>query len=166
MKRTLKPSLFFESHLRPPTGREMVSLPVQELASVLDSDDGGYDVIMNSNYYVNKVMPSGVLRPLSAAEMRYYQEPFTQPGSCRPIWQYLQDLPLGDESSEVSELISQYSISLTQSSLPKLMMYAVPGFITTIDTVMWARDNLSQLTLVDLGDALHYHPCHKSIIPQ
>lgn len=147
---------FLESHIRPPTTRDMISLPVQELAMVLSSDDAGYDVIMNSNYYVNKVLPGGVLRTLSEDEMKNYREPFDAPGSCQPIWQFLQELPLGDEQTSAVPIIEAYSQKLQESDLPKLMMYGIPGFLTTIDTVIWARDHFPNLELVDIGDALHY----------
>lgn len=152
----IKALAFLEAHVRPATNWEMVALPVQELAVLRDSEDGGYDVLMNSNYYVNKVMPNGVLRRLTETEMQHYREPFAEPGSCRPIWQYLQDLPMGEGPEDVVELISNYSEALTQSEIPKLMLYAVPGFITTIDTVQWALNNLPNLTQVDIGEALHY----------
>jgi len=152
----IKGLAFMESHLRPVIDWGMVSLPVQELAVVLNSPDGGYDVIMNSNYFVNKVLPSGVLRKLSEKEMVHYREPFMSTGSCKPLWQYLQDLPLGDGPKDVVDLITNYSKKLQIFTCPKLLMYAVPGFITTIATVQWARDHFPNLTLVDVGDALHY----------
>lgn len=152
----IKGLAFLESHIRPVSNWSMVSLPVQEMAVVLSAPDGGYDVIMNSNYFVNKVLPSGVLRRLTEKEMEYYRAPFLRPGACKPLWQYLQDLPLGDGPKDVEELITNYSKKLHLSNIPKLMMFAVPGFITTISTVEWARDNLPNLTLVDIGDALHY----------
>lgn len=147
---------FLEAHIRPVTDWSMVSLPVQELATVLSAPDGGYDVIMNSNYFVNKVLPGGVLRKLTDEEMDHYREPFTRNNACKPLWQYLQDLPLGDGPKEVVDLIANYSKKLQLSSLPKLMMYAIPGYITTISTVEWAKLNLPNLTMVDVGDALHY----------
>lgn len=147
---------FLESHIRPVKDWTMVALPVHELSQVMNSPDGGYDIIMNSQYFVNKVLPAGSLRKLSETELAYYRAPFTEPGSCLPLWQYLQDLPLGDGHTDVIDLISNYSTKLQQSSLPKLMMYAVPGFITTMDTVGWASKHLPALTQVDLGEALHY----------
>lgn len=152
----IKALAFLEAHVRPAIDWEMVSLPIQDMSSVLASEDGGYDVIMNSNYYVNKVLPSGVLRKLSDEEMSHYQQPFQQPGSCKPIWQFLQEMPLGEGANNVIDLIANYSAQLEKSGLPKLMLYAVPGFITTIDTVQWAKQHLPNLTLVDIGDALHY----------
>lgn len=152
----IKGIAFLEAHVRPVTDWAMVSLPIQELSLVLNSPDGGYDVIMNSNYFVNKVLPSGVMRKLSAEEMEHYREPFKEAGSCKPLWQYIHDLPLGDGPADVVELIANYSQKLQTSPIPKLMMYAVPGFITTISTVQWAKDHIAKLELVDIGDALHY----------
>lgn len=148
---------FLEAHIRLPTSRDNVSLPVQQLTQILDMPDGGYDVVMHSNYFVNKVLPSGVLRTLSEVEMQHYLAPFEKSGSCLPLWQYLQDLPLCDEDDcDVAALIKDYSAWLCETDIPKLMLYAVPGFVTTIDTVMWAKTHLTHLSQVDLGDALHY----------
>ncbi len=152
----IKGIAFLESHVQSVTDWSMVSLPVQELSVVLSAPDGGYDVIMNSNYFVNKVLPNGVLRRLTEREMEHYRAPFVRTGSCKVLWQYLQDLPLGDGPKDVEELITNYSKKLQQSQIPKLMMYAVPGFITTISTVEWVRDHFPNLTLVDVGDALHF----------
>ena len=152
----IKGLAFYEAHLRTPVTQEMVALPVHEIAEVLSAEDGGYDVIMNSNYYINKVLPSGVLRQLTDTEMQHYQAPFLAAGSCKPIWQFLQELPLGDGPDEIVKLIDDYSQKLTQTKLPKLMFYAVPGFRTTINTVQWAKEHFPNLTLIDIGDALHY----------
>ncbi len=147
---------FLETHIRANDDWDMVSLPVQELAQILSQDDGGYDTIVNTNYYVDKVFPKGILRTLSAEEMEAYRQPFNSPESREPIWQYLQDLPLGHPREDVLKLINTYSRALCESSIPKLMMYAVPGFITTMETVAWTQAHLKNLTLQDIGDALHY----------
>jgi haloalkane dehalogenase len=154
----IKALAFMEAHLRPVDGWEMVSLPVQELMLMLHSSDGGYDAIMHSNYYVDNVLPSGIIRRLTQEEMEHYRAPFTTEKSRQPIWQYLQDLPLGDDDGgqDALRIIKAYSEKLTHSSLPKLLLYAVPGFITTMESVTWARRNLPNLQMVDLGDALHY----------
>lgn len=152
---------FLESHIRPITSHNMLALPVQQWASILEADDGSFNKIMNGNYFVDKVMPSGCLRQLTEEEMNYYRAPFSKPGSCLPIWQYFQDLPLGKGPDDVLKLIENYSNKLKQSNIPKLMLYGVPGFTTTMDTVMWAKQNLPNLTLVDLDEALYYTPEYK-----
>jgi len=152
----VKALAFIESHIRPVEDWTMVALPVHELSQVLDDPDKGYNIIMNSNYFVNKVLPAGVIRKLTEVEMDHYRAPFEAPGSCKPLWQYLQDLPLGKGPEDVVKLIANYSDKLQKSEIPKLMIYAVPGFITTMDTVQWAQSHLPALELVDIDEALHY----------
>ncbi len=152
----IKGLAFLESHIRPTTDWDMLSLPVKQLATLLNRPGASYRAIVEQNYLVNKLLPNGVLRKLSAEEIARYSEPFPTPESRKPLWQYIQELPLGEEESEVVSSIETYSKWLQQSSLPKLMMYAVPGFITTMETIEWGKEHLKNLTLVALQDALHF----------
>ncbi len=152
----VKAMAFAEAHLRPITDWNMLSLPIQELASVRQTTDQGYHAIVNDNYYVNTVLSNSILRRLSAEEMKNYRAPFTLPGSTKPLWQYCQEFPLGGASTPVTEVIADYSDWLQQTTIPKLMMYSIPGYLTTIDTIQWARANLPNINLVDVGDGLHY----------
>lgn len=147
---------FLESHFRANTDWDMLSLPIQQIMSLREEPAGGQDKIINSNYFMENVFPLGVLRKLSNREMDYYQAPFLSPNSRQVIWQYLQELPIGDKQKGVTDFIQAYSEKLQQSDLPKLLLYAVPGFITTIDTVCWAKQHLPNLTSIDIGEALHY----------
>jgi haloalkane dehalogenase len=69
--------------------------------------------------------------------------------------QYLKELPNGNEQGNAAKIIAEYSKKLTHSKLPKLMLYSVPGFITTIATVMWAKKNIPNLEMIDIGEELH-----------
>lgn len=146
----------FESHLRPVTDWNMLSLPVQELGSLLQRPEAAYQAVMEENYLIRKLLPQGVIRKLSEEEIAVYEAPFPTIESRKPLWQYVQDLPLGDGPDAVVDLIEGYSAWLQQNELPKLLIYAVPGFITTIETVQWARDNIPNITLDVLEDALHF----------
>jgi len=146
---------FLESYVRPTTSWDMLSLPIQEMLCILDGGDR-LGEFSNTTNFVDNVLPAGVMRQLSSEEMACYREPFKEPGSAKPIWQYLRDLPKGRGDTEIVDLIGQYSNWLTASKCPKLMFYAIPGFNTTIDTVMWSRDNLPNLKLVEINDAFHY----------
>jgi haloalkane dehalogenase len=154
--KNVKAIAFLEGHIRPAIQKDMVALPVQERSSILNTEDSGYDLIMNSNHYVNKVMPAGAMRKLTDAEMAHYLEPFHASGSNKPIWQYLHDLPLGHKRTPVLDLISNYSEKLQHSKIPKLMLYAMPGFNTSIADIVWAKEHLPNLEVVEIDDALHY----------
>ncbi len=52
--------------------------------------------------------------------------------------------------------MKKYSHWLQKSRQPKLMIYAVPGFMTTITAVQWAKNNLTNLAFVEFQDVLHF----------
>lgn len=148
--------IFYEAHIRPVTEWNMLSLPVQQFAALLTRQGASYRSVMKQNYLVEKLLPQGMMQKLTPAEMDAYRQPFKTIESRKPLWQYIQDLPLGKGPDDVIELIDTYSTWLQQANIAKLMLYAVPGFITTIETVAWAQEKLHNLTLVALDDALHF----------
>lgn len=152
----IKAIAFYESHIKPITDWRQLSLPVQQLATLLSHPKASYRAIVEQNYLIEKLLPAAIIRPLTSEELSHYREPFKTEASRAPLWQYVNDLPLGDGPSDVVDLVEAYSAWLQKTDLPKLLLYAVPGFITPIDMVQWAKANLSNLTMVSLNDALHF----------
>ncbi len=141
--------VFYEAFLR--AADNAVSLPFQE--QVLEMQD--QDLVADSISFVDKVIPQTVMRQLTDEEMNYYRRPYLLAGTGKPISQYLKEIPKGDGKSKIDKLITDYSKKLTKSLLPKLMLYSMPGFVTTIVAVMWAKENLPNLELIDIGEELH-----------
>lgn len=152
----IKALAFYESYIRPEKDWKMLSLPVQQFASLLVPQGAGYRAVVKQNYLIEKLLRSGIIRQLSEEEMDAYRAPFRTPESRKLLWQYIQDLPLGNGPADVEELIEAYSKWLCETALPKLMFYAMPGFITTMDAVQWARTHLKNLTLESIDDGLHF----------
>ena len=152
----IKGLAFLEAYVRPISQEDVLALPMQERASILEGTGDVKDQIINHNYYVQNIMPDSIMRSLSDEEKTSYAEPFLLPGSGKPIWQYLQELPTGSNNTPASKLIEDYSSLLTKLAIPKLMLYAMPGFNTSLDTVQWAKNNFEDLTIVEIDDALHY----------
>lgn len=152
----IKAIAFYEAHVRATMQWEMLSLPVQELVSLFDHREKSYNKVINDNFFINTVLPLAVLRTLTPEEMKNYREPFNTAKSRRPLWQYVLDLPTGKHQTDVVKMIHEYSLKLRESSIPKLMLYAVPGFITTIESVKWCKENMSNLEIIDLGEAYHF----------
>jgi haloalkane dehalogenase len=86
--------------------------------------------------------------------MTNYRAPFAAGNTTQPLQQYINDIPSNNPS--INQLIAAYSNKLTHSNLPKLMLYSIPGFMTTMATLMWAKDNLPHLEIIDAGEDLHY----------
>lgn len=147
---------FYESHVRAAIEWDMLSLPVQQLASMLQQRDVSYSAVVERDYLVEKLLPRGAINQLPEGVLKKYKEPFPDAASRKPLWQYIQDLPLGEGHDDVVALINEYSQWLQHSNCPKLMMYAMPGFITTIETVLWARDHITELEIAELGEAMHF----------
>lgn len=154
-EKNCKGLVFYEAFLRPFNG-EGLSLPLQEQIFELQEDESIYEPQMNGIYFVDKVLPQGMLRSLSETEMNYYREPFRKEGSAKALIEYFQELVTNEKKNKVDKLIEDYSKKLIKSKLPKLMLYSIPGFITTIATVMWAKENLFNLEMIDVGESLHY----------
>lgn len=142
--------VFYESYIRPVT-QDDFSLPMYEQLYL--SEDVAFDIIMNASSFVDKVIPQSMTRPLTDMEIKQYRTPFLAHGSGKPLKKYLQELPL--DHNIANKLIEDYSKLLQKSTIPKLMIYSVPGFITSIATVMWAKEHLPNLEIIEVGEALH-----------
>jgi haloalkane dehalogenase len=147
--------IFYESYLRP-FNRDDISLPYQEQITFLDQQNNITDLITNTTYFVDNILLQSMMRPLTEEEMTHYRAPFLQDGSGKPLIQYLRELPRSNSLNTVDKLIAAYSKKLMTSKLPKLMLYSIPGFLTTIATAIWAKDNLPNIELMEVGEELHY----------
>lgn len=145
---------FYEAFLRS-LDNEDLSLPFHEQLSSLENMDQAADRVACGVAFIDHIMPQNVMRQLSDEEMSYYRQPFMTEGSSKPILQYLKELPRGTGESTADKIIANYSKKLTESTLPKLMLYSVPGFITSIATIMWAKEHLKNLEIIDIGEELH-----------
>lgn len=152
----IKALAFYEAHIKPLSKWEMLPLPVRELAFLGFNRHIDYQTFAKDENVVAKFLATRMLRKLTSEEMACYVEPFKTLESKKPLWRYLQELPLGEGSEDINKIIANNSKYLQKSHIPKLMLYAIPGFITHIDAVVWAKDHLSNLTLADVGEALHF----------
>lgn len=153
-EKNCKGLVFYEAFLRSQNSDDL-SLAFQEQLMMLESEESIADLVTNGASFIDKVIPQHVMRQLTETELKNYREPFLKEGTGKPIVAYLKELPNGNVDNKVEALISAYSKKLTKSKLPKLLLYSVPGFITTIATVMWAKDHLPNLEIVDIGEELH-----------
>jgi haloalkane dehalogenase len=150
-EKNCKGLVFYEAYLQPLNNNNL-SLPYQE--QLYEIQENSYDITTDGARFVSQFLPQMVLRALTEEEMQNYCEPFVLSGTGKPLNQYAQEI-LPDNNKKLNSIIEDYSRQLMKSSLPKLMLYSVPGFITTIATVMWAKEHLTNLEIIDIGEALH-----------
>ena len=92
----------------------------------------GENMVLDKNIFVEKVLPSSIMRELSNEEMNEYRRPFLNEGEDRtPTLSWPRQIPIEGEPQEVVEVVKNYSNWLSSSDLPKLFINADPGSILT-----------------------------------
>ena len=91
----------------------------------------GEEIILQKNVFIERILPSSIIRKLSDEEMSRYRARFTEPGeSRRPTLTWPRQIPIGGEPKYVHDIADAYSKWLQSSdSPPKLFVNADPGII-------------------------------------
>ncbi|MEH6345375.1 MAG: haloalkane dehalogenase [Bermanella sp.] len=90
----------------------------------------GEELVLNRNAFIEKILPSSVIRPLSETEMDHYRAPFKTPEDRQPTLNWPRTLPIDGEPADIVALISDYASWLEKdASVPKLFINAEPGSI-------------------------------------
>lgn len=154
-KDNIKAIAFYESYMHPIKSLDKLPLPVRHLLSMMQNDEGCYKAIVEQNYFFKKLLPHGTLRDLSKEELEHYIEPFKKEEHRKPLWQYVQSMKKM-HVGELRDLVHSFSEYLKESIAPKLLMYSMPGFLTTMESIQWCRENYPNTKVVDLGDGYHF----------
>lgn len=152
----VKGLVFAESYLKPVRQFADLSLPMQELAVMMQHPQQAKQCVVEENFFINSWLPTQLSCHLPEGVLSYYQAPFLEPEGRKLLWQYLQELPCGREHAAAEHVIEQYSGWLRQTTIPKLLIYGVPGFSTPMSTISWAKQYLPQLQLAAVEGCLHF----------
>ncbi len=94
--------------------------------------EAGEEMVLENNFFIERILPSAVLRDLTEEEMNVYRRPYIEPGeSRRPTLTWPRELPINGEPEDVVSIVDDYSGWLAQSDVPKLFVNAEPGAILT-----------------------------------
>lgn len=91
----------------------------------------GEEMVIEKNIFVERVLPSAVLRGLTEEEMVVYREPFLDPQHRRPTLTWPTEIPIEGEPADVVAIVEEYAAWLATSDVPKLFVNADPGSILT-----------------------------------
>jgi haloalkane dehalogenase len=99
--------------------------------------EAGEAMILQDNFFIEKILPGAILRTLSAEEMAAYRRPFAEPGEGRrPTLTWPRQIPLEGEPADVFEITKAYADWLATSNVPKLFLKAEPGGILAHGSVL------------------------------
>jgi haloalkane dehalogenase len=92
--------------------------------------DAGEELVLERNAFVERILPSSILRELSDEEMAEYRRPFERAGEDRrPTLTWPRQLPIDGEPAEVVQIVDSYAKWMSQTQVPKLFINADPGSI-------------------------------------
>jgi haloalkane dehalogenase len=93
----------------------------------------GEEICLEKNVFVERILPSSILRDLDGEEMAAYRAPYLAPGeSRRPTLTWPRELPIEGDPADVHEIVAGYAAWLSEAEVPKLLIRAEPGFLTPI----------------------------------
>jgi len=91
----------------------------------------GEEMVLEQNLFVERVLPSGVLRKLSEAEMAAYRAPYFQRESRLPTLAWAREIPIEGAPAEVAAIV--------ENTIPKLLILGEPGAIISGRTREFCR---------------------------
>jgi haloalkane dehalogenase len=142
---------FLEAILTPLPGWGAVPRELRGPLQEFRSPETGLRSIIEQNAMIEAALPSGILRSLTEQEMEFYREPFRDPQDRAPIWRWPNELPIAGQPADVHTAIEEYRGWLQKTAIPKLLLHADPGGLMDGRTVDWCRQELPNLTTVNLG---------------
>ncbi|WP_109127125.1 haloalkane dehalogenase [Dyella sp. C11] len=92
--------------------------------------EAGEQMVLEENYFIEKILPGAILRTLSEEEMNQYRRPFATPGEGRrPTLTWPRQIPIENDPADVVAIVKEYDKWLKTTDVPKLFIRAEPGGI-------------------------------------
>ena len=118
---------FMEAIVRPQGWDHWDVMNMRPFLEALRSD-AGEKMVLEENFFIEKILPGAVLRTLAAEEMAQYRRPFAEPGEGRrPTLTFPREIPIEGEPADVNAIVNAYAKWLATSDVPKLFIKAEPG---------------------------------------
>lgn len=141
---------FMEAIVRPQGWDHWDVMNMRPFLEALRSD-AGEKMVLEENFFLEKILPGAVLRTLSAEEMVNYRRPFVEPGEGRrPTLTWPREIPIDGDPADVNTIVNAYAEWLATSDLPKLFIKAEPGALlgsgANLETVL-AWPNRTDVTV-------------------
>jgi haloalkane dehalogenase len=147
---------FMEATFRPFRTWNDFPGPLRPTFQAFRTPDVGFEKIVVNNEFIEQLLPRSMIRKLSEAEMDMYRLPFRDPANRKVIWKFANELPIAGKPADVTKAVADYGRWLKETDLPKLLLYADPGAITSVKDVHWARENLKTLKTASVGKGIHF----------
>jgi len=118
---------FMEAIVRPQGWDHWDVMNMRPFLEALRSD-AGEKMVLEENFFIEKILPGAILRKFAPQEMAQYRRPFAEPGEGRrPTLTFPREIPIEGEPADVNAIVNAYAEWLAASDVPKLFIKAEPG---------------------------------------
>jgi haloalkane dehalogenase len=111
----------------------------------------GEEMILEENFFVERILPGSIIRQLEPHELDEYRRPFQSRDRRLPTLIWPRELPIDGHPSDVAEAVSRYGQWLADAPLPKLLIRADPGVLITDASLETCRQWPNQTETVVAG---------------
>ena len=126
-RKAVKGIAYMEAIVRPQGCDHWDIMNMRPFLEALRSE-AGEKMVLQENFFIEKILPGAVLRTLTDEEMAEYRRAFVQPGeSRRPTLTWPREIPIEGEPADVNAIVAAYAEWLAASDVPKLFIKAEPG---------------------------------------
>jgi haloalkane dehalogenase len=119
-------------------------------------------VFIKNDAIVEQFISSGTIRKLASEEFDAYRVSLRTGEMRRKVW--MEEIgphairPKSERAGDMVDLINRYAAKLSKSPIPKLLLYAEPGFAITEKSVRSARESVPNLEAKFIGQGKHFLP--------
>ena len=99
----------------------------------------GEHLVLDKNFFVETVLPRGMIRKLSDEEMAAYRAPYLDRDARLPTLTWPRQIPIEGEPADVTAIVESYATWLSHSAISKLLILGNPGAIITGRTREFCR---------------------------
>lgn len=147
--------MMMEAVLRPIEWSE-VDMVGRYIFKKLRDDRDGHKLIVEDNYFVEKLLPMMTGRDLSESEMANYREPYATYKSRKPVMQWPREIPISGEPQRNVESVGQNYAYLKSSKVPLHFIHANPGLIYSEKFIKQVKQEIPRAYYTNIGEGMHY----------
>jgi haloalkane dehalogenase len=149
---------FMEGHIHPVVSWDDMDEGGRATFQELRTPGVGERMVLEENFFVERVLPAGMLRVPTDAEMGSYRQPYLVPASRRPMLAWAREIPIEGAPADVVDLVLANQRVIADAQRPALLLYGDPGAVIRADEVAWCRKHGRALTVSCVGLGTHFLP--------
>ncbi|MCH8906311.1 MAG: haloalkane dehalogenase [Candidatus Heimdallarchaeota archaeon] len=146
---------FMEAMVEAPNFDEM-QMSIRLAIKMMRNRFFGSLMVKRMNMFIKKMLPDMINRDLTTEEKAYYASPYPNAKSRNPLLAWPRSIPIKGKPADLSAAVENYKEWLKETEVPKLCFYVSPGVGMKEDVVEMVRNNFKNITMVDLGEGLHF----------